>query len=126
MWTIASAIVFVPRDKRLLVIRRCQSTRVGQFFVWPWWKVSLETRVPQSTRLSSCLRMAKLALVRNFGVEGGFTPGDLGLEGSTVTRGVTRDSITESPISSDMIGEVALDIEPAIRRDSMTEVPIET
>ncbi len=52
--------------------------------------------------------MAKLALVRNFGVEGGFTPGDLGLEGSTVTRGVTRESITESPISSDMIGEVAL------------------
>ena len=56
--------------------------------------------------------MAKLALVRNFGVEGGFTQGDLGSEGSIVTRGVTRDTITDLPISSDMIGEVALDIEP--------------
>ena len=57
--------------------------------------------------------MAKLALFRNLGVEGGFTPGDLGSEGSTVTRGVTWESITESSISSDMIGEVALDMEPS-------------
>ena len=58
--------------------------------------------------------MAKLVLFWNFGVEGGSTPGDLESEGSTVTRGITGDSITESPISSDMVGEVALDIEPSV------------
>ena len=118
MGTIASAIVFVPRVT--FVISRCQSTRFGRMFVWPESMTiplicaSLESRVQQSTRMISCSRVAKLVRFWNFGVEGGSTPGDLESEGSTVTRGVTWDSITESPISSDMVGEVALDIVPSV------------
>ncbi len=80
MWTIALAIVFVPL-KVTFVIPRCQSTRVGQIFIWPELNASLKSCVHQSTKLISCLRVTKLVLVGNFGVEGGSTPGDLESEG---------------------------------------------